>query len=64
MFSNRDHVGASDFGNGDLLLVGGVEVNVVRADTSGDAELEVLSLLEDFSGSIARMERCADRDAA
>ena len=38
---NRDDVGAGDLCNGDLLLVSGVEVNVVGTDTSGNAKLEV-----------------------
>jgi hypothetical protein len=40
----------------DLLLVGGVEVDVVGADTGGDAQLELLCLLDDGSGRVAGVE--------
>ena len=41
---DRDDVRAGDFEDLDTLLDGGVEVDVVGADTGGDADLEVLSL--------------------
>lgn len=39
MLSDGDDVGSSDLGDGDLLEVGGVQVDVVGSDTSGDADL-------------------------
>lgn len=45
MLGDRGHVGAGDLKDLDLALDGGVEVDVVRADTSGDTDLEVLCLI-------------------
>jgi len=46
MLGDRDYVGSGDFSDCDTAigLVCGVEVDVVRADTSRDAEFEVLRL--------------------
>lgn len=38
MFSNGDHVGARDFHYSGLVLKGGIEVDVITADTSSDSE--------------------------
>ena len=57
-----DDVGARDLENLDALLDGSVQVNVVRADASGDAELEVLRLLDDILGDICRVEGRRDED--
>lgn len=62
MLGNRNNVGASDFGNNDLTLVGGSEINVVRSDTSGDAELELFSLRDAFASDVTRVERGGDDD--
>ena len=58
VLSNGDDVGASDLSNGDTTvgLVGSVEVNVVRADTSGNSELELLGLGEALSSQVAGVE--------
>lgn len=46
VLGDRDDVGASDLCDGDTAvgLVGGIEVDVVGTDTSGDGKLEVLCL--------------------
>lgn len=44
VLSNGDDIRARDFQHLDALLDGSVEVDVVRADTSRDAELQVLGL--------------------
>lgn len=44
VLSDRGHVRARHFDDIDVLLGGGVEVDVVRTDTGGDRELEVLGL--------------------
>jgi hypothetical protein len=58
VFGNRYNVGASDFGNSDTTvgLVCGIEVNVVRSDTSSDGELEVLSLSQALGREVSRVE--------
>lgn len=58
VLSNGDDVGASDFGDGDTAvgLVGGIEVDVVGTDTSGNGELEVLRLSETLRGQVAGVE--------
>ncbi len=51
-------VGASDFGNGDTTvgLVRGIQVNMVRTNTSSDGKLEVLRLGETLGGQVAGVE--------
>jgi hypothetical protein len=46
VFCNRDHIGAGDFSNGDTAigLIGSIEVDMVRANTCSDSNLEVLRL--------------------
>lgn len=58
VLGDGDDVGAGDFGNGDTAvgLVGGVQVDVVRADTSGDGELELLGLGQALSGQVTGVE--------
>ena len=46
VLSNGNDIGAGDFQNLDAVLDNGVEVNVVRADTSCDTELQVFGLHE------------------
>lgn len=58
VLGDGDDVGAGDLGDGDAAvgLVGGIEVDVVGADTSGDGDLEVLGLGEALSGQVAGVE--------
>jgi hypothetical protein len=58
VLGDGDNVGAGDFGNGDATvgLVGLVQVDVVRTDTGGDGDLEVLALLQALGGEVARVE--------
>ncbi len=39
MLCNRHDVGARDLGDGDLPIVGGVEIDVVGTHTGGDTQL-------------------------
>lgn len=58
MLGDGDDVGASDLSNGDTAvgLVGGVEVDVVRANTGSDGDLEVLGLGQALSGQVTWVE--------
>lgn len=58
VLSHRDDIGAGDFGNGDatVSLVGSVQVDVVRTDTGGDGDLQLLRLGQSLSGEVARVE--------
>lgn len=58
VLGDGDDVGASDLGDGDATvgLVGGVEVDVVGADTGGDGDLEVLGFCEAFGGEVTGVE--------
>lgn len=58
VLSDGDDVGAGDLGDGDTAvgLVGGIEVDVVGANTGGDGELQVLGLGEALSGQVTRVE--------
>jgi hypothetical protein len=58
VLSDGDDVGASDLGDGDTAvgLVGGIEVDVVRTNTSSDGELQVLSLGETLFCEVSGVE--------
>lgn len=58
VLGDRDDVGASDFGDGDTAvgLVGLVQVDVVRANTGSDGDLEVLALLQAVGGEVTGVE--------
>jgi len=58
VLSDRDNVAASNFSDGDTTvgLVGGVEVDMVRANTSSDGNFEVLSLGQTLSGQVTGVE--------
>jgi hypothetical protein len=58
VLGDRDDVAAGDFGNGDtsIGLVGGVEVNVIRSNTGGDGDLQVLGFGETLCGQVTRVE--------
>ena len=58
MFGNRHDVGASHFSNRNAAVgfVGSIEVNMVRSNTGGDCDLELLGLGEAFSGQVTGME--------
>ena len=60
VLSDRDDVGAGDFVDGNLLLVGSVEVDMVGADTGGDAALEVLGGLDHLSRKVSGVEGGGD----
>lgn len=64
VLSDGDDVGASDLSDGDAAvgLVGSVQVDVVRADTSSDGNLELLGLGEALSGKITGVEGSGDDD--
>lgn len=58
VLSDRDDIGASDLGYGDATVggVGGVQVDVIRTDTSGDGDLELLGLCETLCGKVTWVE--------
>lgn len=58
VLGDRHDVGAGDLGDGDAAigLVGGVEVDVVGTNTSGDGNLELLGLGQTLSGEVAGVE--------
>jgi len=58
VLGDGDDVGAGDFGDGDAAvgLVGLVQVDVVRANTGSDGDLEVLALLQAVGGEVTGVE--------
>jgi len=58
VLGNGDDVGASDLSDSDAAIgrVGCVKVNVVRADTSGDGNLELLGLGQTLSVEVTGVE--------
>jgi hypothetical protein len=45
-----------------FVLDSSIEIYVVRSNTGGDAELKILSALEDICGEIARVEWGGNQD--
>jgi hypothetical protein len=62
VLGNRDDVGAGDFRNGDLVLVGFVEINVVATNTSRDTKLELGSFVDEVGGKVTWVEGGGDED--
>lgn len=58
MLGDGDDVGAGHFGDGDTAVggVGRVQVDVVRADTGGDGDLELLGLGETLRSEVTGVE--------
>ena len=58
VLGDGDDVASGNFGNGETTvgLVGSVEVDVVRANTSSDSDLEVLGLGQTLSGEVTGVE--------
>ena len=65
MLCHGHNIGASHFGDRDATVrfVRGVEVNMVRSNTGGDGELEILSFSESFSGQVTWMEADEEQSA-
>jgi len=51
-----DNVRTRDLENLDASLDAGIEVNVVRADAGGNADLQVLGLRDEVGGEVARVK--------
>jgi hypothetical protein len=64
VLSDRNDVGASDLGDSDTTVsgIGGVQVNVVRANTGSDGKLELLGLGQTLSGQVTGVEGSGDDD--
>jgi hypothetical protein len=62
MLGDGHDVGSSDLSDGDATvgLVGLVQVDVVRTNTSGDGDLEVLALLQAVGGEVTGVEAGLD----
>lgn len=58
VLSDGNDVGTSDFSDGNTTvgLVGSIEIDVVRTNTGGDGNLEVLCLCEALSGEVTGVE--------
>lgn len=58
MLGNRNDVRTGDLGDGDTAigLVRGIQVDVVRADTSRDGDLQLLGFGEALCGKITGVE--------
>ena len=58
VFSDRNDIGAGDFGNGDTAvgLVGGIEVDMIGTNSSCDGNLQLLGLLQALLGKVAWVE--------
>lgn len=57
-----NNIRSSNLCNSDLLLVGSVQVDMIRANTGGNCELEVLRFGDEFLGEVAGMEGGSDED--
>ena len=59
---DRGDVRAGHLEDLDPAVDGSVEIDVVRADTCSDADLEVLGLVDELLGKVARVEGGGDED--
>ena len=76
MFSNGDYIGSGNLGDGDIMLVGSIQVDVagrqlrvlqgrvdvLGSNTGGDCKLELLCLFKEISSEVSRVERSGDED--
>lgn len=62
MLGDRDDIGSGDLGDGDVLLVGSVKIDVIGANPSSDCNLEVLGLGQPLPCQVAWVERGSDDD--
>jgi hypothetical protein len=64
VLGDGDDVGASNLGDSNTAvgLVRGIEVDVVRSNTSSNGKLQVLSLGQTLGGKVTWVERCRDDD--
>jgi len=64
MLSDGNDVAAGDFGDSDTAIgvVGGVQVNVVGANTSSDGNLQLLCFGETLGSEVTRVEGSGDDD--
>src|SRR5207248_1319552 len=62
VLGDADAVAVGHFGDGDAVLDGGVEVDVVRADSGGDGELQLRRPRDPFRGQVGGPERLRDHD--
>ena len=62
MLSDGYDIRAGDFNNVDLAFDCSVEVDVVRANTGGDGELQLGSFSGKFGGEVAGVEGGGDKD--
>lgn len=60
MLGDRDDVGSGDLGDGDVLLVGSVKINVIGANASSDGDFEVLGLFQPLPCQVAGVEGGSD----
>lgn len=58
VLSDGDNVGTGDLGHGNTTvgLVGGIEINVVGANTGSHSKLQLLGLGQTLSGEVSRVE--------
>ena len=64
MLGDGDDVGAGDFEHLDVALYCSIEVDMVRPDAGGDADLEVLCGIHELAGEVARVEGRGDQDVS
>jgi hypothetical protein len=66
VLSDRDDVATSDFGNSDTAIgvVGSVQVDVVRANSGGHSDLQLLGLSKTLGSEVTRVEAGALVSAA
>ena len=60
MLRDGHDVRAANLSNSDLVLVGRVQVDMVRADTGGDAKLELGCLFDELGGEVTEVEGSGD----
>lgn len=62
MLGDTDDVGAGNFGDGNLVLVGRIQIDMITANAGSDAKLELRGLLDQVGREIARVEGGGDEN--
>lgn len=62
MLSYGDDIGTRDFSNSDSVLVGSIQIDVIRTDTGGYTDLQVLCFLNEIPRKVTGVEGSGNKD--
>lgn len=62
VLSDRHHVGPRHFSDGNVVLVGFVQIDVITSNSGRHAKLELGRLVDQLRSEVSWVERCGDDD--